>query len=268
MFLVAAGRSGVTLCYVMSACATSGLDVAGFDAEFVERDGTRRRLRLEQCFGVRFEDVPPVRVFSAPRRSGPVSFAGFRWSAKSGRHVGYESWLERDHAVLLDFDADVTGFSSQPFWLHWHDGRRARRHAPDFFARRRDGSALLVDVRADDQVDEKAAGVFAVTDWICGQIGWEFRRLGELDAVFAANMRWLSAYRHPRCRTDRIADRLLEVFASPRPLFGGADAAGGGNRLAVLPVLFHLVWSHLLVVADLDSRLLGPDTLVVVAGGA
>jgi hypothetical protein len=84
---------------------------------------------LERCAGTRFEDVPPVRVFSSARSSGPVSFAGFRWSVKSGRHVGYESWLERDHAMLLDFDADVTGFCSQPFWLHWHDGRRARRHA-------------------------------------------------------------------------------------------------------------------------------------------
>ena len=26
-------------------------------------------------------------------------------------HVGYESWLERDHAMLLDFDPEVTGFA-------------------------------------------------------------------------------------------------------------------------------------------------------------
>ena len=31
-------------------------------------------------------------------------------------HVGFESWAERDVAMMLDFDPDVVGFSSQPFW--------------------------------------------------------------------------------------------------------------------------------------------------------
>jgi hypothetical protein len=29
------------------------------------------------------------------------------------RHVEYESWLECDVAMMLDFDADVVAFSSQ-----------------------------------------------------------------------------------------------------------------------------------------------------------
>jgi hypothetical protein len=33
------------------------------------------------------------------------------------QHVGYESWLERDHLMLLDYDPDVVGIASQPFWL-------------------------------------------------------------------------------------------------------------------------------------------------------
>jgi len=34
-------------------------------------------------------------------------------------HVGFESWLERDHVMLMDFDPGITGIASQPFWLHW-----------------------------------------------------------------------------------------------------------------------------------------------------
>ena len=37
-------------------------------------------------------------------------------------HVGFESWLERDHVMLMDFDPGITGIASQPFWLHWQDG--------------------------------------------------------------------------------------------------------------------------------------------------
>ncbi|MFJ2789018.1 MULTISPECIES: hypothetical protein [unclassified Streptomyces] len=33
----------------------------------------------------------------------------------------------------MDFGAEVVGIVSGPFWLHWHDGERKRRHAPDYF---------------------------------------------------------------------------------------------------------------------------------------
>jgi hypothetical protein len=105
----------------------------GFDVEFLEPGSVVRRADLATCWDVRFEDAPPVPAFPSVR--GQTHFPGLRWSATSGRHVGYESWLERDHAMLLDFDPGVVGYSSQPFWLHWHDAHRRRRHAPDFFAR-------------------------------------------------------------------------------------------------------------------------------------
>ncbi|MFJ5839212.1 hypothetical protein ACIQGO_21010 [Streptomyces shenzhenensis] len=33
--------------------------------------------------------------------------------------------------ILLDRDPHVVGIASQPFWLHWHEGTRRRRHVPD-----------------------------------------------------------------------------------------------------------------------------------------
>ncbi|MFC8075189.1 hypothetical protein ACFUN8_06585 [Streptomyces sp. NPDC057307] len=65
--------------------------------------------------------------------------------------IGFESWLERDRLILLDRDPEVVGVASQPFWLHWHDGQRPRRHAPDYFVRLADGRARVVDVRAGDR---------------------------------------------------------------------------------------------------------------------
>jgi len=40
-------------------------------------------------------------------------------AATMDAHFGFESWIERDVAIMLDFDAEVTAFSSQPFWLIW-----------------------------------------------------------------------------------------------------------------------------------------------------
>ncbi|WP_308402645.1 TnsA-like heteromeric transposase endonuclease subunit [Streptomyces sp. AC550_RSS872] len=140
--------------------------------------------------------------------------------------VGFESWLEQDRLLLLDFDPHLVGIGSQPFWLHWHDGERERRHAPDYFVRRADGSAVVVDVRADDRIEPKDAEAFEVTRLYCAEAGWRIERLGVPDAVLLANVRWLSRYRHPRCLHHPAAARLRKVFAAPGPLMVGADAAG------------------------------------------
>ncbi|WP_238783418.1 hypothetical protein [Streptomyces monomycini] len=60
------------------------------------------------------------------------------------------------------------------------------------------------------------------------------------------NVRWLAGYRHPRHWVEPAASRLREVFAEPLPLMDGAAEAG--EPLAVLPVLFPLLWSHELTV--------------------
>ena len=82
---------------------------------------------------------------------------------------------------------------------------------------------------------------------------------GEVDPVLVANVRWLSRYRHPRCAEPGIGAALLEVFAGGEGLFAGAELAG--ERLRVLPVLFHLMWRGRLV-AGLSEGPLGPATLV------
>lgn len=213
---------------------------------------------------MRFEDAVPARSFRWSRGQG--HFPGWWWLATTGRHVGYESWLERDHLMLLDFDPAVTAVASQPFWLHWHDGRRSRRHAPDFFARLSDGTGVVIDVRADERIGPQDAEAFKVTAGACEAAGWEFRRVGTVDPVLAANVRWLSRYRHPRCAgRPGTADALRRAFAVPAPLLAGAAEAG--DALAVLPVLFHLIWRRELT-ADLASGPLGPSSTVRVAAGA
>src|SRR5258708_4753413 len=83
----------------------------------------------------------------------------------------------------------VVGVASQPFWLCWQDERGLRRHAPDYFVRRRDGTGVVIDVRADDRISDRDAETFATTARICAGLGWEFRRVGEIEPVLNANIR-------------------------------------------------------------------------------
>ncbi len=231
---------------------------AGYELDYADGAGDLQHGLLSAVWGVTFEHVSPVRGFRWSK--GLRHWPGWWWSSTSNRHVGYESWLERDHAMLMDFDPEVTAFASQPFWLHWPGEVRGRRHAPDFFARLVDGTGVVIDVRPDDRIEPADAEAFAAMGSACSLVGWQFRRLGTPDPVLTANVRWLSRYRHPRCRARTVTvERLLEVFDRPTGLFEGAAVVG--DRLAVLPVVYHLMWRQELV-ADLASELLQPGTVV------
>jgi hypothetical protein len=237
----------------VTSAAVTAAGAAGtrFTVDFRAADGTRQSAPLMSCLGVRFEHALQAREFRFEK--GLRNFAGWWYFATTDSHVGFESWLERDHLMLMDFDPEVTAVASQPFWLHWRDGDdKGRRHVPDYFARRRDGSAVVVDVRPDDRIPPRDAETFAVTAAACESAGWDYRRSGDLDPVLAANVRWLSRYRHRRCLIPGVASVLLEAFAGGRALFEGAGAAG--DRLRVLPVLYHLMWQRKLA-ADLSVPL-------------
>ncbi|WP_211841341.1 TnsA-like heteromeric transposase endonuclease subunit [Saccharopolyspora antimicrobica] len=229
---------------------------------FVGADGSAQSAPLSSCWTVPFETVSPVRKFSSYR--GKRSFSGLWWSSTTADHVGFESWMERDHVMALDFDASVVGFSSQPFRLSWDDGKRNRSHVPDYFARLRDGTGVVVDVRADDSIKPDDEAAFAATEQACASVGWTFRRVGELDSVWASNVRWLAGYRHPRCLHAGRATDLRQAFRTPTPLLDGVLRVG--DPIAVLPTLFHLLWARSLEV-DLQSSPLSASSLVWCRGG-
>ena len=66
--------------------------------------------------------------------------------------------------MLLDFDPNVAGFSSQPFRIAMPASLPQRSHVPDYFVRLADGSAVVIDVRPDsgDQPPE-AIGADGIT---------------------------------------------------------------------------------------------------------
>lgn len=233
---------------------------ADIQVRFVGADGVERVGPLTRCWGEPFEHASPARKFTAYK--GQKNFTGDYWAATSCSLVGYESWVERDAVMALDFDPVVTALASQPFRLAWTGEAGGREHTPDYFARLADGTGVVVDVRPASLVDEGAAEVFAFTARICETAGWKFRLVGDLDQPFRANLRWLSRYRHARCHRAPVADRLREVFAEPQLLLAGAERIG--DRLAVLPVLYNLLWRHELT-ADLTAGPLGAATIVHLA---
>ena len=86
-----------------------------FEIAYVDAESVARRLALIDAWSVSFEECMPVRGF--PSYKGQRNHVGRWWTATTGSLVGYESWLERDWLMLLDFDPDVVGIAAQPFWI-------------------------------------------------------------------------------------------------------------------------------------------------------
>jgi hypothetical protein len=236
--------------------------VVEVDLSYVDVLGVERRDDFDRLAGVLFENAAPYRSF--PSFKGQRNYPGLWWSATMGRHVGFESWLERDTAMLMDFDPCIIAYPCQPFQLYWRDSEGIRRrHVPDWFARMSDGTGLVVDCRPPGRAGPRDEAAFELTALACAEVGWCFRLVREIDRVQLANVRWLAGYRHPRHGRAATATRLTEVFAAPRGLLAGANAVG--DPIAVLPVLFHLLWTGVLA-ADLSAVL--TERSQVVCSGA
>jgi hypothetical protein len=220
-----------------------------FEVAFVIDDQEIRQ-DLSEAAGVRFEDVSPVRRF--PSYAGQRNYPGLYYAAKMDRHVAFEPWLERDQAMALDFDPAIEAFAPQPFWLFWPAPDRVRSHAPDFFARAADGSGVVIDCRPENRIKPRDAAAFAATERACALADWSFRLITGHDQTWMNNIRWLAGYRHRRHLLEPAASDLLAAFSQPLALGDGAALAG--DPIAVLPVLFHLMWSGRLS-ADLSERL-------------
>lgn len=213
--------------------------VDGVELRWVSPDGVEQRVSPGEAWSVPFERGLPVRRFTSHK--GQRHLSGLWWCATSGGHVGFESWLERDQVMLLDFDVSVVGVASQPFWLSWTDETGSRVwHAPDYFARRVDGWPVVLDCRPVERRKPRDVLKFETTAAVCAGLGWEYRLVGAPDRILVGNVRWLAGYRHPRHDVPSVAAALREVFASPVPLMVGA--ARVGDPIAVLPVLFLLLW--------------------------
>ena len=85
--------------------AAEPVGVGGFEIGYVTDDGLEHRVSLSQAWATPFESCSPIRRFTSHK--GQRHLSGLWWSATTGGQVGFESWLERDHAMALDFDAAV-----------------------------------------------------------------------------------------------------------------------------------------------------------------
>lgn len=221
-------------------------------------DGEWGRVPLSDAGAVALESGQPVR--DPTRRLTRWAIGGLFWFATSDRMVVYESKLEQDALLLLDYQRNVADVLGQPFVLHPTAARTG--YVPDLLVVLRDGSRIVVDVkprhRLDDaQVRRRLRAVAA----LCATAGWEYFVHTGISAQTLVNLRWLSCDRRPPACLNELGPLVIDACRQPKPI--GWLTSELGDAPVVLPVLFHLIWWRELEI-DLE-RPMTRQTLVTTA---
>lgn len=204
-----------------------------------------------------------------PVRKIPKNYLGVTGgfaSAKNSQMLGFESLLEKEYMLLLEFDENVESFEEQP--VNIPVPGVIRGYTPDVLVRYRvdpiSGSIrkpLLTDIKHTSDLQKNAdkyRNKFAAAEQYSFDRDWDFRvtTQNEIRTPRLANIKFLRAYRNVVLAEQDCAELLLKMTAS-----GGSTssqmllnqlAACDEDRLRWLPVIWHLVLTGRLIV-DLDT---------------
>lgn len=200
----------------------------------------------------------PWRVFRW--RRGQAHYSGWYWSATTGGHVVYESRLELARLLLADFDPQVVAIAAQPFCVTAKIEGQTRRHVPDFLLIGADESVTVVNVKPAEQLTKpKVAAALAWAGDVFAERGWRHEVWSTTSAVVLANVRFLSAYRHPD-RIDTALASVLQREIATSVFLSELEAGWPQHAAQVRSAALHLIWRGVFRVA-LDEPLSGSTVL-------
>ena len=83
------------------------------------------------------------------------SLTGMFYSLKNGKGIFFESKLERDLFLTLEFDKNVISYEEQPMTLSYKKGTRTYPYTPDCLITYHEGLPCVVEVKYSDEIEEK-----------------------------------------------------------------------------------------------------------------
>lgn len=210
-----------------------------------------------------------------PVRRIPRSYhnvTGRKAGALGSRAIAVESTLERDFVTLALFDPAVLSIEEQPLTIPLPPP--ARRYTPDFLVRYRDGTADLVEVKREQELNERAAELetkFVAARTYAHSRGWRFRVVTEREIRVPRleNARFLFPFRRRRINPGLLARLIIAAERAGIQRLGELlhrAFPDQGEHPHALPALWHLLATFRLAV-DMD-QVLSMDSSVALAEAA
>ena len=206
----------------------------------------------------------PVRKIPKNYLTVTGSFA----SRKNSQMNDFESLLEKEYMLLLDFDEQVERYEPQPVTIHIP--RVPKGYTPDvlvfYLPDQVTGEVpkpLLVEVKHTKDLARNAVKYekkFLLAEEYAHERGWEFRTKTEIDirTPRLANLKFLREYRNISPSESDLANLMQVAMRNSEDITPGVLLSqltdSDEERLYWLPVIWHAVVTQQLL-ASLDQPL-------------
>ncbi len=205
------------------------------------------------------------------------SITGFFPSLKNGRGMAFESSLERDFFLTLEFDPAVDEYEEQPLKLSGMNGTKKVEYTPDclitFYGAK---NRLLVEVKYIEDLEKNSAEYeprFALARNFVRENDMEFKIFTEKeirgDGARLENYRLLYRFTKPPLNIEECTDPILKIVASSKTIKFSELLEKLSTERTVqakfTPVIWHLLLTRKLE-ADLDKTI-GYSTVIRISYG-
>ena len=205
----------------------------------------------------------PVRKIPKSYRSVTGKFA----SLKNGRSISFESTLERDLFLSLEFDPLVSTYEEQPLVITGEvDGQRTK-YTPDCLTTHTDDTQVIIEVKYQtdlEKADDDLTRRLRLAETYAEQYEMQFRVLTELDirGTKLDNQKFIYRFSSPPKNLDEVAPSIKSVLKQPMPLNGLLSTLSTDRlkQASFSPVIWHLVFTGELGI-DINSPITG-NTLI------
>lgn len=130
-----------------------------------------------------------------------TSLSGIVISEKCGTDIWFESSLEKDFALTLEFHPTVKHFTEQPITIQYIENKKSRVYTPDFLVTFTDETEpkWLCEIKLRDDLlrnFSKYKARFKAASHYCKELGWQFKLINETHfrGPLLDNLKFLSQY--------------------------------------------------------------------------
>lgn len=183
---------------------------------------------------------------------------GYFYSVLNQKHVPFESLLERDYFLSLEFDPDIMSYDSQPVEIVKRENKYLRKYYPDCLIQHTACSgkpSLLVEVKHSKDLEnpKKADDIrqrISISEDYAAEQGWGFKLITDKDicGTLLENHRFLYKYSDPPAALSSYRMMICNMLRANSQASAAdiADALASTflERAAILPCIWHLLRSR------------------------
>lgn len=189
----------------------------------------------------------PVRKINKNYRS----VTGIFFSKKNNRGIGFESTLERDLYLTLEFDNNVESYEEQPLQLKLKTASGSTTYTPDCLICFKDGSKLVCEVKYVSELIEKEEILkvkHEAVRLLLSKDNLNFRVVTEDDlrSDYLSNIKFIYKFHSPSKNFNEYENVVLNKLATVSPCTVASLISHLSKetheQLQVLPIIWHLVF--------------------------